>query len=99
MKRLIHLAKQSNAVRPLFDGARWDDGHKVVKCGNDAAVDFIKKCIDEWQIDENVKLLVVPVAELSKFVTPKAWLWAPCPYVPQEDLVTHRFTESSNVGC
>lgn len=85
--KMIHMAKQKEAIRPLFDGANWIDGHKLVKCGNNEALRFISEVIESWPEDTEVKLKVIPESELSTIIPPKAWFWAPCPIIPADDLV------------
>lgn len=87
LHKMIQLAKQAGAVRPLFDGARWIDGHKIVKCGNDVAVKMIGDLIENWPVDDETKLKMIPEADLVKFSPLKAWLWAPCPHIPPVDLI------------
>lgn len=85
---MIETAKQKDAVRPLFDGASWVDGQKLVKCGNEEAVKFVTVAIESWPTDSDTRLMVIPEADLSKMLPPKAWLWAPCPVIPSKELVS-----------
>lgn len=56
MLKIIQLSKQPNAVRPLFDGAGWVDGHKLVTRGNDAALRLIRESIEGWLVDGHLQL-------------------------------------------
>lgn len=47
LKSIIHLSKQEDGVRTLFDGARWTDDYKLVRCGNYEAVKIMKVIIEK----------------------------------------------------
>lgn len=80
-----------------FDGAKWNKGIKIVGCGNEKALEFLRSTIQD--LDElwpGMNVDVVPVDQIPYQATVKVWV--PPPVIEDEAILTLLKRQNKGLG-
>lgn len=81
------LGRSEDDSFTAFDGAKWSRGVKIIGCGNEKALNFLKRCIQGiGELWPGAKLEIVSLDEVPFQTTVRVWV--PPPILEDESILT-----------
>lgn len=91
------LARSEDDSFTAFDGAKWQKGVKIVGCGNEKALNFLKDCIQQFDnLWPGMKVDIVPMDQIPYQTTVKVWI--PPPVIEDEAILTLMKRQNKGLG-
>ncbi|XP_037827564.1 uncharacterized protein LOC119615628, partial [Lucilia sericata] len=91
------LARSEDDSFTAFDGAKWSKGVKIIGCGNEKALGFLKNCIrgvgEPWP---NAKIEIVPLDQVPFRTTVRVWV--PPPILEDKSILTLIKRQNKELG-
>ncbi|XP_037824235.1 uncharacterized protein LOC119612497 [Lucilia sericata] len=91
------LARSEDDSFTAFDGAKWSKGVKIIGCGNEKALAFLKNCIrgvgEPWP---NAKIEIVQLDQVPLRTTVRVWV--PPPILEDKSILTLIKSQNKELG-